>query len=88
MNLTQILHRCLKAELLWTLLMLNSPPGQVNMALVCHYFLIVSKIVDQKPGAILTALGAVAAVLRFVFKDTQISATFSGVYASDLSRSN
>lgn len=32
--------------------------------------LIVSKIVDKSPGAILTALGAVAAVLMFVFKDT------------------
>jgi len=32
--------------------------------------LIISKIVNQRPGAILTALGAVAAVLMFVFKDT------------------
>ncbi len=37
---------------------------------IVFIILIVSKIVDQKPGAILTALGAVAAVLMFVFKDT------------------
>lgn len=32
--------------------------------------LLVALIVDKKPGAVLTALGAVAAVLMFVFKDT------------------
>ena len=37
---------------------------------IVFIILIVSRIVDQKPGAILTALGAVAAVLMFVFKDT------------------
>jgi len=37
---------------------------------IVFIILIVSKIVDEKPGAILTALGAVAAVLMFVFKDT------------------
>ncbi|NJO88796.1 MAG: mechanosensitive ion channel [Chloroflexia bacterium] len=37
---------------------------------IVFIILIVSKIIDQEPGAILTALGAVAAVLMFVFKDT------------------
>lgn len=32
--------------------------------------LVVSKLIDKKPGAILAALGAVAAVLMFVFRDT------------------
>ena len=37
---------------------------------IVFIILIVSKLVNQKPGAILTALGAVAAVLMFVFKDS------------------